>query len=285
MRMTLAALCAACVIGGVFLVAHSTASKTNASPSDQARYAEVPSDATPGPAATTTADAPRAPAVPIVVYHIVRPPYPDDSPAVRALAQTPEIFGAQLAYLANAGYHVVSFAALESHIASSTPLPSRPIVISFDDGWRDQFEYAFPILKEHGDTATFFVFTNAIDRPGFLSWDNLREMQHAGMTIASHSRSHPFLLKISDPAALREEIAGSKRLLEERLGASVTEFAYPFGQYDATTTALVREAGYRAARGDYVKKGEMQSPAELYTLGALNAPTSLELFMRAFPAR
>ena len=221
--------------------------------------------------------------VPILVYHIVRPSYPSDSQAVKALAQTPEIFDAQMAYLTAAGYHVIPLSLLEENLTQGAPLPPNPIVLSFDDGWRNQFIYAFPILQKYHYTATFFVFTNAIDRHGFLTWDNLRVLRDAGMTIGSHTLSHPFLTKITNPDTLWSEINTSKRILEKNLGIPVSEFAYPFGQYNATITALVKQAGYTSARGDYVTRGNTQTREQLYELSALNAPTTIGLFSREFP--
>lgn len=246
---------------------------------DESRYAETPT-ALPSalPRASTT---PRI-SLPILVYHIVRPSYASDSAAVRAIALTPETFDAELLHLQNAGYHVIGFRDLETYLASSTPLPEKPIILSFDDGWRDQFVYAFPILKKYRDTATFFVFTNALGRRKFLSWADVRALRLAGMTIGDHTRFHPYLTRITDSRQLWEEIYGSKRVLEKELGAPVTEFAYPFGQYNRDVVALVKKAGFQSARGDYWGDG-IQSLDRLYTLPALNAPTTTAAFNRKFP--
>lgn len=230
----------------------------------------------------TSASSTASVAVPILVYHIIRPSYASDDAAVRAIALTPEVFDAELTHLHDAGYHVVSFHDLEAYFANGTPLPSKPIILSFDDAWRNQFVYAFPLLKQHGDTATFFVFTNAIGNKGFLTWDDLHALIAAGMTIGDHSRSHPFLTRIKDTEKLKDEISGSKQVLEKGLGSSVTEFAYPFGQYNSAIIALVKQAGFESARGDYWS-GSRQTAAREYTLSALNAPTTTAEFDRMFP--
>ncbi|MDE1919136.1 MAG: polysaccharide deacetylase family protein [Patescibacteria group bacterium] len=280
----LVVLCAA-VSAGVFLVAHDLLGTYRLAlhvfSQNEAAYAEfgtVSAEVAAGSAASA-----RSVYVPILVYHIVRPSYPSDSAAVRRLALTPETFDAELSHLSEAGYRVVSFGDLEAYFASGTPLPAKPILLSFDDGWQNQFTYAFPILKKHGFSATFFVFTNAIGRRGFMTWDELKRMREAGMTIGAHSRSHPYLTKIADPAALWDEIAGSKAVLEQRLGVPVTVFAYPFGQYDPSVVADVARAGYRLARGDFYAGG-MVSAERPYELGAMNAPTTTELFAKKFPA-
>ena len=133
---------------------------------DQASYAEVSTTSTQD--MMIIASSSRKINLPILVYHIVRPSYPSDSAAVRALALTPEVFDAEMDYLETAGYHIVQFSDLEHYFDDGKPLPANPIILSFDDGWGDQFTYAFPILQKYHYTATFFVFTNSIGRPGFL---------------------------------------------------------------------------------------------------------------------
>ncbi|MCX6787679.1 MAG: polysaccharide deacetylase family protein [Candidatus Kaiserbacteria bacterium] len=275
----LVAFCVGSAVG-VFLLVRAPANADKQvlkeAPNDQAFYAE----GTTAMAAHSASSATHI-AMPILVYHIVRPSYDSDSAAVRALAHTPEIFEAELQYLLAAGYHSVSFNDLENRLQYGTPLPSKPILLSFDDGWGDQYDYAFPILKKLQVTATFFVFTNSIGRRGFLTWDKLKEMRAAGMTIGSHSRTHPYLTSIDSSEALWSEIADSKKILEKHLGVTINEFAYPFGQYNAAIAAMVEKAGYRSARGDYVN-GEHRAD-HLYELGALNAPTTLELFKKKLP--
>ncbi len=245
---------------------------------NQARYAELSTTS------QQTSEIATFPAeklnLPILVYHIVRPGYPSDSRAVRAIALTPETFNAEMKYLQTAGYHVVHFGHLEAYFKTGTPLPPKPIILSFDDGWGDQFTYAFPILKKYGYTATFFVFTNAIGRPGFLSWSDLRQLLAAGMTIGDHTRSHPYLTDISSSTVLWNEIDGSKKILEKQLGVPITEFAYPFGAYNSAIQTLVKKAGYASARGDYFS-GE-QTASRLYDLSAMNAPTTTALFEKKF---
>lgn len=219
--------------------------------------------------------------LPILVYHIVRPSYPNDSAAVRALALTPETFDAELHYLKTNNYHVITFADLEDHYAADKSLPEKPIILSFDDGWKNQFVYALPILEKYRYPATFFVFTNKINHRNFLSWDNLKEMRAAGMTIGAHTRSHPYLTRIINPTDLWEEINGSKQILEKQLATPINEFAYPFGQYNTAVRDLVKKAGYRSARGDY--ESGSQTKDRLYELSALNAPTTMTLFEKRFP--
>lgn len=264
-------------IGGALLIADNAHGTTGPQASiDQSLYAE-------GDASSTkpTIDVLTQERLPILVYHIVRPSYPSDSDEVKKFAITPELFDEQLTYLDSAGYTVIPLQSLENHLLRGTPLPPKPIVITFDDGWSDQYTYALPVLEKHKLTATFFVFSNAIGRKGFFTWGELKNMMAKGMTIGSHSVTHPYLTKISNDTELEREIVHSKEVLEEKLGTPITEFAYPFGQYDTRALALVKKAGYVSARGDYYHYG--QSPDGIYELAAMNAPVTLSQFKKHFP--
>jgi len=220
--------------------------------------------------------------VPILVYHVVRPSYPSDTAEIKKYAVTPELFDAELAHLRDAGYHVIGFQNLAARLASSTPLPTKPVILSFDDAWGDQYRYAFPVLEKYHDTATFFVFTNALGSRGFLTWAQLKTMLAAGMTVGDHSKSHPYFTHLTATSSLMSEIVDTKRVLEAKLNAPVIAFAYPFGQYNARVLEYVKKAGFVFGRGD-AWRGPDVSPATQYTLSALNAPTSLGEFNRLFP--
>jgi peptidoglycan/xylan/chitin deacetylase (PgdA/CDA1 family) len=280
MRKTAVVLGVLALAVALLLMTHVRSAIMNlaSAPFDEAEYAEEPSGLAPQPASSST----RTAVVPILTYHIVRPSYPGDDAAVQAIAVTPQTFDAQLAHLQASGYHVISFRELEAYLASSTTLLAKPIILSFDDGWSDQYMYAFPILEKYRDTATFFVFTNAIGRKGFMTWQDLKNLNAAGMTIGDHSESHPYLTKIADPQKLWNEIDGSKVILQNELGIPVTEFAYPFGQYSAYVIALVQQAGFLSARGDYWS-GDTQSADHRYELSAINAPTTTAAFVKDFP--
>lgn len=216
--------------------------------------------------------------VPILVYHSVRPHVAGESSYQETYDITPELFRRHLEYLKENGYSFISFTELADYFDTGASLPEKPVILSFDDGWKNQYEYAFPLLKEFHDTATFFIFTNAANRGNHLTWDELREMRDAGISIEAHTKTHPYLQKITDPQELTREIAGSKKILEEELGIPVTSFAYPFGKYDDAVIAEVKNSGFRTARS---LRGEtMQSEDERYILRASLATDSFQDFVR-----
>jgi peptidoglycan/xylan/chitin deacetylase (PgdA/CDA1 family) len=215
--------------------------------------------------------------VPILVYHHVSQTISEGSPGLRRLTVTAEVFAQQMQYLQDNGYHVITFSDLADFFEKSKELPNLPIVISFDDGWATQFEYALPSLEKYHYSATFFVVTDYIGRPGFISWSQLQTLLTDGMRIGSHSRSHPRLSKITDSAKLWDEIYNSKTILETQLEAPVEEFAYPYGSYNVKAAAVVKAAGYRAGRG--CCSGIAHTSRDVFTLKAIMAPNDLEKFI------
>jgi peptidoglycan/xylan/chitin deacetylase (PgdA/CDA1 family) len=208
------------------------------------------------------AEPPKSIDLPILVYHHVVP-----GRSASVLFVPPEIFEQQLGYLHDNGYHSVSFTELADCLEYGAPLPERPVILSFDDGWENQFQYAFPLLQKYGFSATFFVVTNYLDHQNFMTTDQLKTMIAAGMTIGSHSRSHPPLPSLGTGPRLKDEIAGSKAWLESQLGVAVDTFAYPYGAYTAADAAAVKTTGYRTART--VDSGTHATLDNLETLPAL----------------
>jgi len=186
--------------------------------------------------------------VPVLMYHYISIP-PPDADAIRLdLSVTPQAFDEQMAFLVSNGYRTVRVSDVVEHLLSGAPLPEKPIVLTFDDGYADNYEAALPILKKYGMTATFYVIAKFTEnqRPGYATWDQLREMANAGMEIGSHSMDHSDLRGRSI-AFLTDQIARSKQIIESRLGITVKTFSYPSGKYDAKTIAVLRANGYLGA--------------------------------------
>lgn len=212
--------------------------------------------------------------VPILVYHGIRPNRASDTPFVKAFVVEPQVFAKQMDYLKDNGWTAISFEMLRLALTGKNSLPARSMILTFDDGWENQYLSAFPILKSHGFSATFFVFTNAIGEKHFFTWAEIKEMDRAGMTIAAHTKSHPYLFGIFNQALLEDEIAGSKKVLEEHLGKEVYVFAYPFGEYSKKIIEVVRKAGFKIARASHT--GFYHTKDDLFTLRSIQVPNSLE---------
>ncbi len=177
---------------------------------------------------------------PILMYHYISvPPAGADKYRVD-LSVSPDMFDQQLAYLAENGFATVSLHDLLAHLSAGAPLPPRPVVLTFDDGYRDNYENAFPLLRKYGFTGTFFVVSDFINagRPEYMTWEMLREMAEAGMSIESHSRTHPDLRGRSFQF-LVWEILGPIEAITHHTGRRPHFFCYPAGKYDRDVIAVL----------------------------------------------
>lgn len=190
----------------------------------------------------------------ILLYHHVAPtgaiPRAPEASEGWHFTHSPEGFERQLLELRRRGYKFVSLAQLVNEIGKCGSESARTAVITFDDGWVDNYEFALPILKKLDVPATFFV-TSAHLGEGTqdekrLSVEQLKELLAARMSIGGHSRTHPNLTRLPLEQA-RAEIAGCKADLEEALGVKIQFFAYPGGAFNRDVAQLTQEAGYAAA--------------------------------------
>jgi peptidoglycan/xylan/chitin deacetylase (PgdA/CDA1 family) len=181
--------------------------------------------------------------VPILLYHHVGRP---GAPA-SVYNVTRAEFEEQMAFLAAHNFHTVSLDAILAALRGGPSLPLHPIVLTFDDGYRDAYTTAFPVLKQYGFQGTFFVPTHYVDMSSaFLTWAEVTEMHDAGMLFGSHTLNHARLTRLS-PAATWFQLVQSRQELEAHLGTPVTMFAYPYTTTDAAVIAQVERAGYLAA--------------------------------------
>lgn len=183
--------------------------------------------------------------IPILVYHRINYAAQDAGEYTKMYTIEPEWFDKHLSYLKEKGFTIIHFSDITNYFEKETPLPARPVLINFDDGYKDTYTHALPILKKHNATATLFMVSNYIGYGAFVNLDQLKELRDYGIEIGAHSISHPSLTKVDNA---REEIAGSKRILEEKLGIKITAFAYPNGAVNDKVVQLTKEAGLKIGR-------------------------------------
>ncbi|MFD1656777.1 polysaccharide deacetylase family protein [Streptomyces caeni] len=188
-------------------------------------------------------------AVPILMYHSVAA---EPNEATRGLSVAPGAFAQQMALLADLGCTPVTAAALARSWREDAPLPGRPVLITFDDGYEGVHRHALPVLARHGFASTLFVSTGwirgAYDTGGgldtMLDWDQVRDLAGAGSEIGGHSHTHPQLDQLSDDA-LRYELLRCRDIIADELGAPPESFAYPYGYSSRRVRRTVRASGYR----------------------------------------
>jgi peptidoglycan/xylan/chitin deacetylase (PgdA/CDA1 family) len=189
--------------------------------------------------------------VPVLMYHSVAAA-PND--ATRALSVAPEAFAEQMAMIGDLGLTPVDTADLAAGWRSGRPLPPRPVLITFDDGYEGVHRHALPVLAKHGFASTLFVSTGWIrgahDMGGgldaMLDWDQVRELAAADVEIGGHSHTHPQLDQLDDEA-LRHELIHCREIIADELGAAPASFAYPYGYSSRRVREAVRETGYAQA--------------------------------------
>jgi peptidoglycan/xylan/chitin deacetylase (PgdA/CDA1 family) len=215
--------------------------------------------------------------VPIIMYHSVNPV---ENPAIRSLIVKPESFRRQMRFLKDHRYNVVTLSQLAKLIVSGRKLPPRTIAITFDDGYRDNYTYAFPVLKEYKIPATIFIIIDEVgrlvkDKSGDdrLSWKEIKEMQDSGLiSFGSHAMGPEPLTKISSDEELKRQVFFSKKTLEEELGVAVYAFSYPEGRFDAKIRQLVIDAGHKTAVA--TKLGKDYPKNDIFALRRLRISSS-----------
>lgn len=216
--------------------------------------------------------------VPILVYHSVAPTHAGQSIEQRLLDVDTSTFRRQMNYLVTCQYTVVPLSAVIDAIQGHGSVPSHAVAITFDDGWLSQYEHAVPVLEQLHFTATFFIITRQVGLgTAYMGLDQLKTLQRAGMTIASHTRTHPDLDKVS-AAQVRDEVVGSRQDLQKMLGVNADLFAYPYGAWNKRVAAVVQGAGYRAARA--LGGGISNGSADEYALHSVLATNDMAAFER-----
>ncbi len=155
-------------------------------------------------------------------------------------------FDHQMAYLKNNGYVVISLADFVEGFHKARLVGRKTVVITFDDGYEDNYINALPILRKYDFSATIFVIADLIGMPGFMNVSQLKEINDNGFKVGSHTRRHTYLPDVP-PNEQEEEIINSKKILEEKLGRPVEFFSYPSGGFSESIKAIVKKAGYVGA--------------------------------------
>jgi peptidoglycan/xylan/chitin deacetylase (PgdA/CDA1 family) len=194
--------------------------------------------------------------VPILEYHVLGAA-PADAPYPELYVTRPD-FHQQMDWLEEHGYKAVTLEMVERAWYDGGTLPAKPVVLSFDDGYRPQFTYALPELRRHGWPGVLNLKAEGSD----LYTSNVEAMIDAGWELAAHTIHHQDLTTLG-AAELQEEVAGSREILRREYGVPVADFCYPAGQFDETVIAAVKAAGYTAATTEIPGEASRETPYEL----------------------
>jgi peptidoglycan/xylan/chitin deacetylase (PgdA/CDA1 family) len=200
---------------------------------------------TPAPRTDLAAVAARA-RIPVLCYHQIRTPTAADGAAARPYIVRPSVLAAQLRTLAQAGYTTITGDQLVDHVGRGASLPKKPVLLTFDDASAGQYTQAFPLLRRYHFTATFFIMTVVLGKPGWLTRAQVRKLDQAGMTIGAHTWDHKPVPQYTG-TDWRTEVTAPTRDLQRLVGHRIRLFAYPYGLHDAKAIPYLWSAGLRAA--------------------------------------
>lgn len=193
--------------------------------------------------------------LPILMYHRFKEPVgPGWTRFAMRYTVSPEEFEKQLRFLRDTGRVTIDTSDLAAFLRGERALPERAVMLTFDDGWREQHDVVLPLLQRYSMVGVFFVHTGAIasdervDDPArvYMTWGEVCDLQRAGMDVQSHTVTHPSLPRL-EPADLDRELVDSRRMLESRLGRPVEALAYPNGDFSPRVIEAARRAGYGLA--------------------------------------
>lgn len=209
--------------------------------------------------------------VPILMYHHVAPGHADSK-----LFVSPEAFDRQVGFLVRRGFRVITLEELARTIRRGERVRLKTVLLTFDDGFRDFYEHAYPVLKRHRVPATVFAVANDVGKTRefpFCSWEELREMSENGIEVGSHTLTHASLPQLG-ARELEREIGESKKVLEAGLGKPVRFLSYPGGAFDDRARQAVKAAGYEAAVATH--PGASYGDRDLWTLRRLRVSRSCD---------
>ncbi len=188
--------------------------------------------------------------IPILCYHNL-------SSIRGSMNMTPERFESQIKYLKDNGYNIIPLKEAVAYLEGKRDsLPAKPIVITADDGWKSDYVYMYPIVKKYNIPVTLFIYPQTISTgKNALTWEEVKELQQTGLfDIQGHTYSHPNFKheKKNRTSAefekfVTKELSGSKKILEDKLGTSISYLAWPFGIYDPYLEQQAAKAGYEMA--------------------------------------
>jgi peptidoglycan/xylan/chitin deacetylase (PgdA/CDA1 family) len=210
--------------------------------------------------------------VPVLCFHQIRPWRATDSPSARTIITPPQRFADQIATLARTGYTTITPDQLLRYLQFGVRLPDRPVLLTFDDASEGQYTSGLPVLAKYRFTATFFVMTVVLDKPHWLSRDQVRDLHRRGMTIGAHTWDHHPVTGYSG-ADWRRQLIEPARELSHLTGAPVLFFAYPYGVWNRAALPHVASAGYQAA---FQLSGAQDRSRPLLTIRRILAVSDLD---------
>ncbi len=212
--------------------------------------------------------------VPVIFYHHIQPQAQAAAKGQTSLSVDSGIFDGQMAYLARKGYHSITVEQLVLSLRNHASLPGKTVAITFDDGYRDNADFAAPVLQKYGLTGNLMLATGLVGGGDYLSWDQVQQLKNQGWYITDHTWSH-YAMNHGSADKMQYEITTAKDQIQEHTGQSADVFTYPYGNFNSTAIGLLQQDGFLGAFT--TNPGQLQCDSQLYTLPRTrigNAPLS-----------
>ena len=200
--------------------------------------------------------------VPILCYHNIKDFSSSASGMIKSYTVKPPAFAEQMKALADAGYHTILPEHLNNYLVFDGPLPEKPFMITFDDTREEQFSIGAAEMKKYGFKGVFFIMTVSINRPGYMSKEQIKKLSDDGHVIAAHTWDHHMVTKYSGDD-WNTQLVKPKAKLEDIIGKPVTDFAYPFGLWNTAAIPELKKSGYKMA---YILSTKRDPVDPLYTI-------------------
>jgi peptidoglycan/xylan/chitin deacetylase (PgdA/CDA1 family) len=196
--------------------------------------------------------------VPVLCYHQIREWRASDSKVARDYIVPPAVFRQQIKMLADSGYHSILPDQLVDYLKYGTPLPEKPVMLTFDDTDLSQYTDALPELDKAGFKGVFFIMTVSLNRPGYMSREQVKALSDQGHVIGSHTWDHQNVKKLKEEKEWQTQIEKPNRQLQEITGKQVKYFAYPFGLWDPHSVGEIKKRGFTAAFQLSIKRDDQE---------------------------
>ena len=224
------------------------------------------------------------PEIPILCYHRIRTILPSDGANMRTYSVTPEAFAQQMKALSENGFHTILPAQLEEYLTHNGKLPSKPIMITFDDTREEQFNIGASEMKKYGFKGVFFIMTISINRPKYMTKEQLKSLSDDGNVIGAHSWDHHMVTKY-EGEDWENQLTKPKKKLEDIIGKPVNYFAYPDGIWNLAAITQLQKNGYKLA---FILSTKRDTTLPLFTIrriivdGSLSADGMLKTMKGTF---
>ena len=184
--------------------------------------------------------------VPILCYHNIKNLSANDGEMTKTYTVSPVHFAEQMKALSDEGYHTILPHQLYEYLVHNAPLPENPIMITFDDTRVEQYSVATPEMKKYGFKGVFFIMTVSINRPNYMTKEQIKELSDSGNDIEAHTWDHHMVTKYSGED-WDTQLTKPKKKLEDIIGKPVKYFAYPFGLWNAAAIPEIKKRDYQMA--------------------------------------